>query len=165
MNQSITSILKHISENIYKEYAVSIMGTKNVVVPEVTITDEELYAILTNDMALTKHIYTAKRLSLLKTSKTPLQDILPVDTIYHIMQYIPRITTQMVVYCRWCLLDHTERHILDVIHGHKFDMMWYNYGSVDYIWCKDSITEAVTHLENVENNKKRFLKQCRYKTP
>ena len=165
MNDSLSMILKRISVDIYKQYAISIKGTKTIVVPEVTISDEEVFAILTKDKELTKHIYKGKYLSFWKTSKRPLEHVLPIDIVYHITHYIPRITYQMVTYCKWCLLDHTERQILDVIHEHKFDMMWYTYDSLDYRWCKDSITEATTHLKKVENDKKSFLKHSRYKTP
>ena len=105
-----------------------------------------------------------KHIPLFKTSKIHLETILPKDIVNQIIEYIPRITTQMVSYCRWCLFDCTEKQILDIINENNFDIMWYDYGTADYRWARDTITEAKKHLGVIVELKKKFLKFSKYKT-
>ena len=165
MNEPLSEFIKKIARVMHKQYAVKIKGTNSIVVPQVTIGEEEILCLLNKNKELTQFIYELKHMPLLKTSKTPLEDILPKDIVYQIVEYIPCITTQMVTYCMWCLLDNTERQIMEVIHENQFDIMWYDYGSMDYKWARDTIDEANLHLKNVQNNKKGFLKHSRYSTP
>ena len=164
MTETISDFIQNISRDIHKAYAVSIKGTSSLVVPQVSIDNKELFTLLNKDNKLNQFIYDTKHLSLLKTSKTHLEDRLPKEIADQIVEYIPRITTQMVTYCRWCLLDYTEKQILDIIHENEFDIMWYDYGTMDYTWARDTITEAKIHLSTVIKLKKNFLKFSKYKT-
>lgn len=164
MNDPLGEFIQKNARDIHKDYAVKINGTSSLVVPEVTIDNKELFNLLNKNKELNQYIYDKKHIPLCKTSKTHLETIVPKDIVNQIIEYIPRITTQMVSYCRWCLFDITEKQILDIINENQFDIMWYDYGTADYRWARDTITEAKKHLGEIVELKKNFLKFSKYKT-
>ena len=48
------------------------------------------------------------------------------------------------------------------ISDNKFDILWYDYGTLDYTWACDTIKEATHQLEYIQKQKNMFLKNARY---
>jgi hypothetical protein len=72
------------------------------------------------------------------------------------------ISNQMIAYCKWCFLEKTEMQINNIISDNKFDILWYDYGTLDYTWACDTIKEATLQMEYIQKQKKMFLKNARY---
>ena len=160
---TLTRLIQKIAKTIYKDYTISMNGTLNCVVPEVNITDAKILSILQSNEEI--QLYFNKYHVLFQVSKDVFEDILPIDVKKYIIQYIPMVTKQMVSYCRWWLYEQTELQIIQVINENQFDMIWYDYGTLDYNWASDTICEAKIQLKKHQEKKKVFLKQSKYKIP
>ena len=160
--KELYSILKKKADGIHKDYTVKMNGPDDIVVPEVWISNETLGKMLENDVELQSVIRNNRYISFYRTCKKPLLDILPVEMIENITGYLPVITNQMIAYCKWCFLEKTELQISNIINENKFDILWYDIGSLDYTWAYDTIKEATLQLDNIQKQKKLFLRNARY---
>jgi hypothetical protein len=154
--------LKKKADNIHKDYAVRMKGPNDIVVPQVLISNEMLGRMLEKDIDLQTIIRTNRYLSFYRTSKDPHLNKLPMEVIQYITSYLPIISKQMIAYCKLCFLEKTELQISNVISDNKFDILWYDFGSIDYTWASDTIKEATQQLEHIQTQKKLFLKNARY---
>ena len=154
--------LKKKADNIHKDYTVRMKGPNDIVVPQVLISNEMLGRMLEKDIDLQTIIRSNRYLSFYRTSKDPHLNKLPTEIIQYITSYLPVISKQMIAYCKLCFLEKTELQINNIISENSFDRLWYDFGSLDYIWACDTIKEAAQHLHYIQNQKKLFLRCARY---
>ena len=151
---TLTRLIQKIAKNIHKDYTISMKGTSSLVVPEVNITDAKILSILQSNEEI--QLYFNKYHVLFQVSKDVFEDIIPIEVKKYIIQYIPMVTKQMVSYCRWWLYEQTELQLIQVINDNQFDMIWYDFGTLDYNWAKDTISEANIQLKEHQAKKKHF---------
>jgi hypothetical protein len=160
--KELYKILKKKSHEIHKYYSVRMKGPDDIVVPQVLISNEILGKMLEKEMELQSIIRKNCYLSIYRTCKQPLLDKIPVELTQYITSYLPVISNQMIAYCKWCFLEKTEMQINNIISDNKFDILWYDYGTLDYTWACDTIKEATLQMEYIQKQKKMFLKNARY---
>tara|TARA_B100001758_G_C18414538_1_gene618462 strand:+ start:4551 stop:5087 length:537 start_codon:yes stop_codon:yes gene_type:complete len=162
VNDSTTILIQNISRNIYNNQATSI-SNNTFVVPQINLSYNEILTILKKNIELDNLLYEKKKYNaLFITSKTTIEHIFPNEIVKYITDFLPKITKQMVFYCKWCLLDYTEIKINQVINDNRFNLLWYNYDDLNYKWAKDTINDAKIHLSTIQNEKKYFLKLAKY---
>lgn len=160
--KEVYKILKIKANDIHKNYAVRMSSPNDIVVPEVSLSNEILVKRLEKDTDIQCIIRDNCYMSFYRTSKNPLLDKLPEEVIQYMTDYLGIITKQMLAYCKWCFLEKTELQINNVINENKFDILWYPMGSLDYTWASDTIKQANKQLEYIKNKKMLFLKNARY---
>ena len=160
--KELYKILKKKAEDIHKDYVIRMKGPGDIVVPQVTISNEKLGRMLEKEIDLQMIIRNNRYLSFYRTSRDPHLNNLPTEVIQYITTFIPIISNQMIAYCKLCFLEKTELQINNVISDNKFDILWYDFGSIDYTWASDTIKEATLQLEHIQKQKKLFLKNARY---
>lgn len=160
--KELYKILKIKADDIHKDYTVKMKGVNDIVVPQVLITNEVLGRLLEQDKDIQTIIRSNRYLSFYRTCKHPYLNKLPKEIIQYMTTFIPIISNQMIAYCKLCFLKKTELQINNVISDNKFDILWYDFGSIDYTWASDTIKEATLQLEHIQKQKKLFLKNARY---
>lgn len=157
----LKTVLKSNAIVIYNEYGEATRGP-TVVVKQMIISNEDLKDKLEQNKIINQCIYDTRNSSFLKTAKHPFSNKLPIEMIQSIIEYIPVVTKKMISYCKWCYLNHLEVKINEVIMDNKFDRLWHDIGTIDYKWTSDTIKEANDQLQDIQNQKKSYLKIARY---
>ena len=160
--KQLYKILKSKSDEIHKDYAVKMNGPNDIVVPQVSITNVVLEKMLEQDKDIQTIIRNNRYLSFYRTCNYPHLNKLPKDVIRYMTSFLPVISKQMIAYCKLCFLEKTELQINNIISENSFDRLWYDFGSLDYIWASDTIKEAAQQLHYIQNQKKLFLRCARY---
>ena len=160
--KQIYNKIKIKADDIHKEYTVKLNGPNDIVVPQVLISNEALGRLLEQDKDIQTIIRSNRYLSFYRTCKHPYLNKLPKEIIQYMTSFLPVISKQMIAYCKLCFLEKTELQINNIISENSFDRLWYDFGSLDYIWACDTIKEATQQLQYIQNEKKLFLRSARY---
>ena len=157
----LKTVLKSNAIGIYNKYGEA--ATNNtVVVKQMNISNEDLKYKLEQNRMVKQCICSKRICSFFKTAKEPFANKLPLEMIHSIIEYIPLVSKKMMTFCKWSYLNHLEFKINEVIMDNKFERLWFDIDSMDYKWSSDTIKEGNNQIQNIQEQKKSFLKIARY---